>query len=150
MVANVTRSRTSSRSNWSRYFIVLFIEGPDPRYAVLEFGDSLSSGNWDMVQNVISLGHDSFIKVKKLSVNNARCHLHTRHVKFPWNLITSFSVRWQQSLTESWLGERKTEYDRNTLTQGDTLWRKLHYEGATWRKMTYAWFQALFLNFHLV
>ena len=51
MVANVTRLRTSHVQTAQDVF--LFVEGPDPSYSVLKFGNNLSSRNRDIAQSVI-------------------------------------------------------------------------------------------------
>ena len=51
MVANVTRSRTFHVQTAQDVFDLL--QGPDPSYSVLTFGDNLSSRNRDMAQSVI-------------------------------------------------------------------------------------------------
>ena len=56
MVANITRSRIFTFKLLKMFFNLLKV--PDPRYAVLEFGDNLSSRNRDVSQNVILQGHD--------------------------------------------------------------------------------------------
>ena len=51
MVANVTRSRTSHVQSTQDIFDLL--KGPDPSYLMLKLGDTLSSRNRDIAQNMI-------------------------------------------------------------------------------------------------
>ena len=72
-------------------------------------------------------------------------------MKFCWNLIASFSVTVEQSLTKGgqekeeraiidqrWRGERREKegIKEKQLMDVDTLWRILCHEGTTWRKVT--------------
>ena len=154
MVTNVTRLRTSHFQSAQDFFYLL--TGPDPSYPVLKFGVNLSSRNWDMAQNVILYSCDperSRSSVRSIIFCSAiRTLPMSIHVKFHWDPTRSFSGKLAHNLPKSGQEKerRKMNLRRNSLTDVDTLWRKLHHEGEIWRKSDHIWFEDLSLNFHLI
>ena len=138
MAANVTRSRTSHVQIANIFFDLL--KGPDISYPVLKFGNNLFSRNWDIAQSVILCSCDlerSRSTVRSIKFCTAMRTLPMSiHVKFRWNFIASCLDTVNKSLTKKWPGEerKKERIKRNSLTDVDTLWRKLCHEGAIWRK----------------
>ena len=140
MVVNVTSSRSSQVQTTQAVF--LFIERLRPKLLSAKLWWQLVQQEprhgpkydftmlWPWKVKVIREGRNNFYQTLATYV------LKSTRVKFHQNLITSFFVTVFQSLTERWPGERKKkeEYDINTLTQVDTLWRKLHHEAVIWLK----------------
>ena len=125
MVVNVTRLRMFHVQTTQnvRFFLFFFklLKGSDPSCIVLKFGDILSRRNWDMAQHVILQGCSLkrsrlSIKVKEFSIRPPSI---SNHVKFHQNLIASFIITAEQSLTERWPGEKRRE------NIGETIWQTL-------------------------
>ena len=143
-----------SRSNHSRFFFFFnFLKGPDPSYPVLKSGNNLSCRNRDMAQSVILYSCDlerSWSSVRSIIFTTAiRTLPMSIHVKFHWDPTGSFSGKTCAQFPKK-VARRKKNIRRNSLTDVDTLWCKLHHEGEIWRKSDHTWFEDLSLNFQLV
>ena len=78
-------------------------------------------------------------KVKIIhEVNNIlHCNPHTTHEHTCEVLLRSYQqFLWKTcaQFPQKWPGERRKNIRRNSLTDVDTLWRKLHHEGEIWLK----------------
>ena len=107
MVANVTRSLTSHVQTAQDVF--WFVEGPDPSYSVLKFGDNLSSRHWGMAQSMV---------------------LHSCDLERLRSSVTSI-IFCTSLFAQPVSGRRRKS---NSLMDVHTLWRKLRHEGEIWHK----------------
>ena len=112
------------------------LKGPDPSYSVLKFGDNLSSRNRDMAQSVILYSCD--LERSRSSVRSIilHCNSYTTHEHICQVSLKSYCQLFRYGSLKVAIRKRrkKERIKRNSLTDVDTLWRKLRHEGKIWRK----------------
>ena len=123
--------------NSSKYFTLL--NGPNPGYPVFKFGDNCPSSNWDTAQNVNVQGHDFESQGHSWRSTIFRKPFCTLPIsiykKFHWDPISSFSGKVEQIWAKICRKvARRKNSKRNNLTDVDTLWHKLCFEGVIWHK----------------